>query len=420
MRAINYIGIITVVLLFSGMRTGIAQSNETLTNTTVLKMVRAHLSDDLIIDEISNARVNFNMSPDSVTYLLNEHVSQEIINAMTDAQQKQHPVISTPPPVTPPAAVPAPVTVPESKPDPVPEATQSVVSEKPSGNTVTAISYVVPLKDLFVFFDARIVALNAYMLKWDAKIRKSLDDEKQLHESMLLMQADLTGKKNISAKPFDNDIMSQKAKLAKYREEHELLKEKIRAEGKELAEELKTMSNDQVNLVGNTFIEVNKNIKKVTADPAVGEFAEQIKIPETEITDNLIVHTEPLKVIPACYRNEIHSLKDTVILWTEKARVVIQRDAALKKQLEPLNNQLAQYLSQSKENQKLNKTDIAALKKQCDNLVNERKDLFRKMEKDRDILTSNMTRLRDELISVLTERFLDAIENVEFSYQDKF
>lgn len=420
MRAINYIGIITVVLLVSGVHSGVAQSNETLTNTTVLKMVRAHLSDDLIIDEISNATVNFNLAPDSVTYLLNEHVSREIINAMTDAQLKQHPVATVPNPVPPPVTVPSPVAVPESKPDPIPEASNSSISEKPAGNTVTAISYVVPLKDLFIFFDARVAALNAYMQKWDEKIRKSLDDEKQLHESMLLMQADLTGKKNISAKPFDNDILSHKAKLAKYREEHELLKEKIRVEGKELAEDLKTMSNDQVNLVGNTFIEINKNIKKVNVDPAVGEFPEQIVIPEPEITANLIVHTEPLKVIPACYRNEIRSLKDTVILWTEKARVVIQRDAALKKQLEPLNTQLAQYLSQSKENQKLNKTDIAALKKQCDNLLNERKDLFRKMEKDRDILTSNMTRLRDELISVLTERYLDAIENVEFSYQDKF
>lgn len=68
-----------------------AQPAEKLTNSTIIKMVKAKLSDDLIIGEINNSEVNFNVSPDSIKYLSAENVSSPVIGAMKAANDKQTP-----------------------------------------------------------------------------------------------------------------------------------------------------------------------------------------------------------------------------------------------------------------------------------------------------------------------------------------
>ncbi|NTW33327.1 MAG: hypothetical protein HGB12_12015, partial [Bacteroidetes bacterium] len=63
--------------------------NETLTNTNIIKMVKAKLSDDLIIDVINSSNVDFNINPDSMIYLSNQNVSSEVIMAMKNAMKNK-------------------------------------------------------------------------------------------------------------------------------------------------------------------------------------------------------------------------------------------------------------------------------------------------------------------------------------------
>jgi len=75
-----------------------AQNSEALTNSTIIKMVKAKLSDDIIIDEINNSSTNFNISADSVIYLSLKNVSDPIIKAMkavTVAKTTSVPTAST-------------------------------------------------------------------------------------------------------------------------------------------------------------------------------------------------------------------------------------------------------------------------------------------------------------------------------------
>jgi hypothetical protein len=62
-----------------------AQTTETLTNSTIIKMVKAKLSDDLIIDQINSSKVNFNVSTDSVKFLSDKNVSNKVIQVMKTA-----------------------------------------------------------------------------------------------------------------------------------------------------------------------------------------------------------------------------------------------------------------------------------------------------------------------------------------------
>jgi hypothetical protein len=76
-----------------------AQPTEKLNNTTVIKMVKANLSPSLIIDEINNSEVNFDLSEESLNMLAKENISPQIIQAMKEANKKAGIVVPTVPAV---------------------------------------------------------------------------------------------------------------------------------------------------------------------------------------------------------------------------------------------------------------------------------------------------------------------------------
>ena len=72
-----------------------AQSVVALNNTTIIKMVKAKLSDDLIIDEINSSKVNFDLSNEGIKTLTASNVSDEVIQAMKAAYKAQEPAPSS-------------------------------------------------------------------------------------------------------------------------------------------------------------------------------------------------------------------------------------------------------------------------------------------------------------------------------------
>lgn len=73
-----------LVLSFSGYIYS-QEEVDSLTNSRILKMVRANLSDEVIIEEISISYPDFDISEDSIKYLSSEKVSEEVIKAMKSA-----------------------------------------------------------------------------------------------------------------------------------------------------------------------------------------------------------------------------------------------------------------------------------------------------------------------------------------------
>jgi len=62
---------------------------EILTNSSVIKMVKSNLSDDLIINVINSSIVNFNTSIDSIISLSSQNVSSPVIKAMKNAMKSK-------------------------------------------------------------------------------------------------------------------------------------------------------------------------------------------------------------------------------------------------------------------------------------------------------------------------------------------
>jgi hypothetical protein len=68
-----------------------AQSADALTNTTIIKMVKGKLSDDLIIDEINSSKVNFDLSDEGIKTLTASNVSDQVMQAMKAVSKTQNP-----------------------------------------------------------------------------------------------------------------------------------------------------------------------------------------------------------------------------------------------------------------------------------------------------------------------------------------
>ncbi|MEI8226374.1 MAG: hypothetical protein WCG82_10665, partial [Bacteroidota bacterium] len=289
-----------------------------------------------------------------------------------------------------------------------------------STSSVNSISYINHLNVLVIFYGNQFNSIVQTIKRHDLKIRSLFEKEEQLMMAINLAQKNLTSMKNIRAEKFNSEITNLKNTLSKQREEHEQLQLYIRSYGENLSKELLDISKVKAQIIEANFNEVCKKIRESDPDPSISNTTERFKIPLQQFKGNLIVHTEPLETIPAFFQNEMLQIVDTINVYTKKALALISRDSVYKRQLDPLTEKLADYLSKSKDYQKLNKLDIDALKKQCASLTKERRNLAKEMERQSETLCDNLDSLKEIVIAASTERFLDAIENIKYSYQDKF
>jgi hypothetical protein len=459
-----------------------AQTTEALTNTTIIKMVKAKLSDDLIIDEINTSKVNFDLSAGSLTLLSNENVSGKVIQAMKAANAIQNQASSKPiiiPQATPaepekPAIIqpekplqPQAVPVKDNLNQPEPQNTPAVIKETPTppktlqlsetakqpaqvqtnsensslkglsvvstltetdnfitienpAFSITAMSYVNPLTELIPFFNSEFSSLSGSIQEWDKKTRASQDKENQNTLTIKRIEKELTDKKNADAKPFSKEIIELKKNLALSWEKQKTLKKEMILEEKNLIEELTKVSAETDKAIDTKYKEVIKNINSSNPDPSKGENAKTVNIPKQTFNSKVTDHFVPVTMMLVCYQNEIIALQGIIAAWNDKVLGSIQKDADLRNQLEPLQNELTQYMATSKQDQKLKKKEISALKKQCDNIGKERKQLAKQMEDDSGKLAEELTKMKTEVQGVVKERFTDIIENIQHSYQDKF
>jgi predicted nucleic acid-binding Zn-ribbon protein len=459
-----------LVLAFFVVNYFYAQSTEALTNSTIIKMVKAKLSDDLIIDEISSSKVNFNVSIDSVKFLSDENVSSGIIQAMKTANGTQTLIAATTTvipiiPETTTIASPQPQTaqvkdivkqpapkesaltgkeiptpsaiVPINDPLNRPAKEQLIAETLPSQKlskennkteidnnnlsekssiTVNAVSYVIPLAELMIFFDNEFSSLAIVIQVWDKRIRNSIEKGNQIKSKILQVEKEFTDKKNADSKGFTNEIILLKKQLSEYRENYKEFENNMVTDGLKIAKEFEDIGNKLDRSINNKFSEISQTVRKTEPDPSVSEIPKSITIAKQKINDNIVNYVAPVTEMLFCYQNQIISLRDIIVQWNIKVETINKKDSELSKQLEPLEKELINYQL----NPKVNKKEISALKKQCSNIDKERKLLTRQMETDSNELSGSLTKICKEVQSSVKERLSDIIENIKYSYQDNF
>jgi predicted nucleic acid-binding Zn-ribbon protein len=397
-----------------------AQTTETLTNSIIIKMVKAKLSDDLIIGEISGSKVNFNVSTDSIRFLSNSNVSSRVIQAMKSAAGIQpsasvllndtlnKPVKEQLKSETIPAKE-----LPKDK--LMTESSIKNLSEK-SSVSVNAVGYVIPMEGLMKFFANEFNSLAAHIQSWDQQIRNSIEKGNLIREKIRKVEMELSDKKNADSKVFTSEINSLKNKLSEYRESYKQFENNMVIDGLKIVKEIDDIGSELDKSINKNFSEVSQFVKKTDPDPSVIVTPKSINIPRQKIDENIVNHIAPITEMLFCYQNQIISLRDIIELWNVKVFTINKKDVELSNQLEPLEKELKNLQL----NAKANKDAISALKKQCTNIEKERKLLSRQMGNDSKELSAFLGVICKEAQSSVKERLSDIIENIKYSYQDNF
>jgi hypothetical protein len=437
-----------------------AQTTEALTNSTIIKMVKAKLSDDLILDEINNSKVNFSLSPDSIKILSEKSVSSRVIEAMKNASGLTTSVVESTIAISSQRAteqlkdtlkvselkeaasvrkeVLTQTAIAQNKDtlnEPVKAQLKSEAQVKKESvmekiavgmnNTtpaekasisVDAVSYVIPLQELMTFFDIEFNALAGVIEEWDKHVRNSIDKGNQIKEKILLLEKELADKKNADSKGFTPEIILLKSTLSQYRESYKEFKNSMVTEGLGIVKEIENIGSKSDQSINKKFGDISQVVKKRDPEPSVSEIPKSITISDQKISDNIVYHIAPVTEILYCYKNQIVSIRDIIERWNVRVTEINKKDAELSRQFEPLNKELISL----QQNPKVNKAEISALKKQCANIDKERKLITKQMRDDSKELSGSLAQICKEVQSSVEERFKDIIEDIKYSYQDNY
>ena len=426
-----------------------SQSDVPLTNSTIMKMVKARLADELIIDEIKNSPTRFNVSADSIKILTDNNVSEDVIKAMkavtgnqTEAAitaeirsvdktseeisgnneaVKSNNTISSEKP----AEKAEKIADDPKKESPEPPATPPVKPavetrpETPAGETFLsegAVGYVLPVTDLIKFYDSELKTLQGTIKTWDSKIRLSISEGNKIKEKITGLGKEITSKKNEDSRGFTDEIVVLKGKLDEYRETYLQFENTMVADGLKLIKEIEGYTSRLDKSLANKYSEVSQNVKKTSPDPSLSSSPDKITVTKQKIDDDVVAYVAPLSEMLFFYQNEISALHLIIESWNEKVAEISRKDKEILNEMEPLKMEMTSLQA----DQKKNKKNIAELKDQIAGMEKERKQLAQQMGDESEELAKYLTTRCKTVQSSVRERITDIIENIKYSYQDSF
>ena len=429
-----------------------AQTADILTNSSIVKMVKAKLSDDLILDMILTSEVQFDVSDDAINKLKAEQVSDPVIEAMKAAarsQQKQVsaepaeipnqnipgtpatalvPVVTTAAVVTPaalqkPAAQTEVTATPKAEPaqlQPQPQpltpgAKKTTVETTEPAPVVDVLSYVIPIKGLVEYYENEFVSLSAEISRWDKQIKDSVEAINRINGQINLLEAELRAKKNADSKKYSAEILALKTKLDMQRARYKQAKTNMLQNGENICKKLEDISSAKASSISDKYGVARQQIKDTKIEPSRVGSAVPVTFTKLRIFDNTTKFLSPLSEMLVWHQNEIDELYKIAVQYNAKVKDVVAQDAELMKQLEPVNSKLNEYKTDTKKY----KQEIATLKKQKSALEKQRKLVSDSMEKDSNELADALKLLRTEIQASAKERFTDIIANITFLFQEK-
>lgn len=432
-----------------------AQTADILTNSSIVKMVKAKLSDDLILDMIQTSEVKFDVSNDAINSLKSEQVPDQIIEAMkTAARSQERQVIAEPAEIynqnlqntqvatiapavataaiVPPAAITKQpiqaevVTTPKAEPlqsqpqvqpqpQPLTPGVKALAEPTEQAPVLETLSYVIPIRVLVNYYENEFVELSAEISRWDKQIRDSVEVINRINAQINQLETELRAKKNADSKKYSAEIISLKNKQDLQRARYKQAKNNMQKSGEDLCKNLEDISSKKASSIGDKYDEARAQIKDMKMEPSRVGSAVPVTFTKLRIYDNTTKFLQPLSEMLVWHQNEIDELYKIAVSYNAKVKEVIEKDAEISKQLEPVNSKLDEYKTDTKKY----KQEIATLKKQKSALEKQRKQVTEGMEKDSDELAGTLKLLRAEIQASSKERFADIINNIKFLYQEK-
>lgn len=255
-----------------------AQKEEALTNSTIVKMVKAKLSDELIIDEIRNDKVNFDVSQDALKALADQNVSQAVIQAMQAAATSQ-----------------------QATPEPLPVTSVAVAAKQSDNQLVTTHSE--PLSNE----------------------SDSLKNEPAAHANA---PAGIEPAVMVATVPPTTDPQPESAKPISTKSETPVATVPVQVQ-----EDSKKIS---ASMLSPEVIDPGK----LTIEESVSGIAVTVIIKKSAFKVNAVSYVKPAKEIITFYNSQFATLADLIIDWDKKLRSSINREAQSNEAINAIQKEL--------------------------------------------------------------------------------
>lgn len=380
-------GIVVMLLLF--MSPLFAQT-ETLTNSGIIKMSQARLTDELIISVIEDSEVSFDLDNQALSELKKADVSDAVIEAMKSAAGING------------ATATAQVSV---------ESSGSLLSP----SSVEALGYVGPLTGLITFFEEDFKSMNSTIEEWNTMITGSLAEIRSLNEEIAKAEAELAVLKNADANGYSSEVIEKRKALIDLREKFEGLRAAMLDDGEEIAEKLAATSSQKVKSISKQYSTVSQRVKSAGGDPANPGDPVRIDLATLTIPEGINTYISPANELFHWYRNEIEDIIKTIAEWNIKVENAVAEYGTLKAKLDPVESQLEEF----EKNSKQHKEEISSLKDQQSAIEKEIKALEKKMENDGSKLSAFIKEAGGTIQKTIEERIADIISGINFLYHQK-
>lgn len=354
---------------------GSAQTSVTLSNIDIVKLTKAAVPDALIVEFIQSTPVQFDLGQEATAGLSASGVSARVVDAMREAE-----------------------------------------TSRGSGSKETrALGYVAALKMFIPYYEQRIKELQEKIRGWDSAIRQSLLEAKELDNQIRNREAALRLKKSQNTEKFSKDILALKKEIEENRSDYLKMREDMLATGEKITKELSDFGSDMAKELGKEYGHVGDQVKDMNQGPDAGEMPMNLIFPVFTIDESVVDYLKPATELYYWHQNALNRIWELVGIWNPRVTDLVQKDASLAGELEPLLKQSESLKSDPKKN----KNEISLVKKKISDLEKKRKDLAGQMEDDSRALASALEDAGGKLQEALEERFSDITANMSFAFKEK-
>ena len=382
-----------------------ALCQDVLTNSAVVKMSKAGLSDEIINDMISTSAVNFDLGDAAVKNLSGQGVSPSVIQTMKARGAKAEPVQSTT------ESVPA-MEVPV---EPVQQAATEATPVPAQKFTIEALNYVGPVTGIVKFNESEFNSMESIIAEWDKQIRGYVADVEKVKSQMLQLEGEIRVLKNADSRAFGADIESLKKKLDAYRKNYRQSKDIMLKAGADITKKIESLGADRLKSIGKAYSEAIQGIGSSNTNPVAGVNPVRVEYTKKPVTGKTVGYIVYMNEMLAWYQNDVIVINTLIRDWNPRVREVINQDIEMRGRLEPLQSRL----NELQKDPKVNKNEISSLKKQISDIEKLRKQLASKMKDDSRELADYLKDMNQKNQEAVKQRFDDIIGNINYAFQEK-
>ncbi len=407
--------VIACILLASGSL--IAQ--EVLTNKTIIRMVKAKLSDELIIDALNSSVPNFNLSADSLKILQEANVSELVIKAM--AMKSNVDYVS-------PSENKGIIVLNQQDVASNQEIEQTLVSESMKMEIksdflypdypeikITFREYVKPIKLIVQYYNNEFERLSGMIHDWNKQHLDSIQKADEINSKIISLEQQLIEKQNAGTNEFSPDILALKSQLNDYRNRHKVLRTNMSNYGLKMNKNLTTYIETNSKILSSLYNSVSGSVKSFDNNPLEQSLPDSLTIAKKIIDTQVIYYISPLNQLLRWYQNQIVNINKLTDNWNHLIADKIVKINAVNENKNELKAKLKKYETEPKKY----KTEISSTKKEIDACTKDIRKLTTDMKNESKQLSGSIEQTGKVVQSSLKERFNDILERINYSYQEK-